>query len=216
MWFPDTHALPVLKRAAERGLSVKIERENEKRQIDRRVARTRASLQDALVALIPEQGYASITVEDICARANIGRSTFYAHYPDKDALRAATIEAHLHSLTRPHETPSAEVPHERLFAFSRPMFEHAQAARALHTALFADGGDAMHDEVRERIRRSIREELSRRPAHGNAIPAEFIVRFVAGAFVSVLGWWLAEGRAISAAEADRMFLRLVQSGLAPQ
>ena len=56
---------------------MKIERENENRRIDRRVARTRASLQDALIALIPELGYTSITVEDICARANSGRSTFY-------------------------------------------------------------------------------------------------------------------------------------------
>lgn len=195
---------------------MKIERENENRRIDRRVSRTRASLQDALIALIPERGYVSITVEDICAKANIGRSTFYSHYPDKDALRAATIEAHLHSRTRYHEPPSADVPHERLFAFSLPMFEHAQAARALHAALFADGGDAMHDEVRERIRRSIREELSRMPARGNAIPAEFIVRFFAGAFVSVLGWWIAEGSDISAAEADRMFQQLARSGLTPQ
>lgn len=195
---------------------MKIERGNENLRIDRRVARTRASLQDALIALIPERGYASITVEDICAKANVGRSTFYSHYPDKGALRAATIEAHLHSLTRPHETPLEEVPHERLFAFSLPMFEHAQAARALHAALFADGGDAMHDEVRERIRRSIREELSRRPAHANAIPAEFIERFVAGAFVSALGWWISEGREISAAEADGMFQQLARSGLAPQ
>jgi hypothetical protein len=88
------------------------------------------------------------------------------------------------------------------------MFEHAQAARALHAALFADGGDVMHDEVRERIRRSIMKELSRRPAHSNAIPAEFIERFVASAFVSVLGCWISEGREISAAEADRMFQQL--------
>ncbi|EZQ13369.1 TetR/AcrR family transcriptional regulator [Aquamicrobium defluvii] len=195
---------------------MKIERENENRRIDRRVARTRASLQDALIALVPVQGYASITVEDICARADVGRSTFYAHYPDKEALRAATIEAHLHSLTRPHEPPPEDVPHGCLFAFSRPMFEHAQAARALHAALFADGGDTMHNEVRDRIRRSIREELSGRPVLATAIPAEFIVHFVAGAFVSVLGWWLAEGREISAAEADGMFQELARSGLAPQ
>lgn len=195
---------------------MKIERENEDHRIDRRVARTRASLQDALIALIPERGYASITVEDICAKANIGRSTFYAHYPDKNALRAATIDAHLHSLIRPHEASPGEPRHERLFAFSLPMLEHAQAARALHAALFADGGDAMHDEVRERIRRLIGEELSGRPVHANAVPAEFIVHFVAGAFVSVLGWWLAEGQEISAAEADGMFQELARSGLAPQ
>lgn len=195
---------------------MKIDRENEGRRIDRRVARTHASLQDALIALIPERGYASITVEDVCSRANVGRSTFYAHYPDKEALRAATIDAHLHSLTRPHETSSDEVPHERLFAFSLPMFEHARAARALHMALVADGGDAIHNAVRERIRRSIRDELSGSPVDATAIPVALVVHFIAGAFVSVLGWWLSEERDISAEEADRMFQQLVRSGLAPQ
>ncbi|RUW95783.1 TetR family transcriptional regulator, partial [Mesorhizobium sp. M8A.F.Ca.ET.059.01.1.1] len=59
---------------------MKIERTDDRSTIDRRVARTRALLQDALIALIPERGYAAITVEDICEKANVGRSTFYTHY----------------------------------------------------------------------------------------------------------------------------------------
>ncbi|MER9613505.1 TetR/AcrR family transcriptional regulator, partial [Mesorhizobium sp. M0312] len=78
-------------------MAMKIERAGERNTIDRRVARTRGLLQDALIALIPERGYAAITVDDICQRANVGRSTFYTHYADKDALRSATIEAHLRS-----------------------------------------------------------------------------------------------------------------------
>ena len=194
---------------------MKIDRTAEGRRIDRRVARTRASLQDALIELIPERGYAAITVEDICARANIGRSTFYAHYPEKEALRAATIEAHLHALTRPHDRSPDNAAQGRLFAFSLPMFEHAHAARALHAALVADSSDVMHNEVRERIRRSIREELSGREGHAAAIPTEFVVQFVAGAFVAVLSWWLSEGRDVSAGEVDRMFQDIAPKGLAP-
>ena len=194
---------------------MKIDRTAEGRRIDRRVARTRASLQDALIELIPKRGYAAITVEDICASANVGRSTFYAHYPDKEALRAATIEAHLHALTRPHDRSPDNAAQGRLFAFSLPMFEHAHAARALHAALLADSSDVMHNEVRERIRRSIREELSGREGHAAAIPTEFVVQFVAGAFVAVLSWWLSEGRDVSAGEVDRMFQDIARKGLAP-
>ncbi len=96
--------------------------------IDRRVARTRALLQDALITLIPERGYAAITVEDICEKANIGRSTFYTHYAGKDELRSATIDAHLRSLS--NQQPSAQPETSgRLFVFSRPMFEHAHASQ---------------------------------------------------------------------------------------
>ncbi len=48
--------------------------------IDRRIVRTRATLQHALLALIMARGYDAISVQDICTAANIGRSTFYAHY----------------------------------------------------------------------------------------------------------------------------------------
>ncbi|MCB0097425.1 MAG: TetR/AcrR family transcriptional regulator, partial [Caldilineaceae bacterium] len=53
---------------------------------DRRIQKTRRALQDALLTLIVERRYDKITVQDILDRANVGRSTFYAHYRDKDDL----------------------------------------------------------------------------------------------------------------------------------
>src|SRR5678816_2441110 len=53
---------------------------------DRRSQRTRHLLSAALVELIREKDYNTITVSDIIDRANVGRSTFYAHYRDKDDL----------------------------------------------------------------------------------------------------------------------------------
>ncbi len=54
--------------------------------LDRRVLRTHAALQDALLDLILEKRYDEITVEEITDWANVGRTTFYLHYQDKDAL----------------------------------------------------------------------------------------------------------------------------------
>jgi AcrR family transcriptional regulator len=63
-----------------------------KKPIDRRIARTRAMLQEAHISLILEKGYEATTVEDICDAANVGRSTFYAHYTSKDDLRRSGLE----------------------------------------------------------------------------------------------------------------------------
>ncbi len=53
---------------------------------DRRVQRTRQLLEQALLALLEEQDYESITVQQITDRANLGRATFYLHYRDKEQL----------------------------------------------------------------------------------------------------------------------------------
>ena len=59
---------------------------------DRRVRRTRKLLRDALLALMAERGYESITVQDILDRANVGRSTFYTHFYDKEDLLLSGLE----------------------------------------------------------------------------------------------------------------------------
>src|SRR6516165_11528446 len=52
----------------------------------RRVARTKAAIEDAFVALVLEHGYERVAVEDICDRADLARATFYTHYPNKEAV----------------------------------------------------------------------------------------------------------------------------------
>lgn len=62
---------------------------------DRRVRRTRETLHRALIELMMERAYDRISVSDVIARANIGRSTFYAHYRDKDDLLVVSCGEHL-------------------------------------------------------------------------------------------------------------------------
>ena len=204
---PDTRDQHVQNGTHDEVVIVKIDRSTGTKTIDRRVVRTRALLQDALIALIPERGYASITVEDVCAKANVGRSTFYAHYAGKDDLRSATIDAHLQSI-RHQRTKMAGSAGPRLFEFSLPMLEHAHAFRALHQVLLSSAGDSIHDEIRNRIRDAVRHELGSRK-----IADEFTVEFVAGAFLSVLVWWIGTDSSLSPADVDDRFQRLALNGL---
>jgi AcrR family transcriptional regulator len=54
--------------------------------VQRRVARTKAAIEDAFVQLVLEQGYERVAVEDISDRADLARATFYSHYPNKEAV----------------------------------------------------------------------------------------------------------------------------------
>lgn len=62
---------------------------------DRRVRRTRETLHRALIELMMERAYDRISVRDVIARADVGRSTFYAHYRDKDDLLVVSCGEHL-------------------------------------------------------------------------------------------------------------------------
>ena len=60
-----------------------------KETVNRRVQFTKTALRDAMIELICEKPLTSITVKDVCARADINRSTFYLHYKDVDSLLVA-------------------------------------------------------------------------------------------------------------------------------
>ena len=86
-----------------------------KRTMDRRVARTRAMLQHALISMILKKGYEAITIDDICDAANVGRSTFYAHYTSKDDLKRSGLD-HLRRMLVDRKMPwlSREMPETQI------------------------------------------------------------------------------------------------------
>src|SRR5262247_3630691 len=62
---------------------------------DRRVRRTQATLQRALIDLVQERDLSQITVADVADRADVSRSTFYHHYQDVHELAEAACTSML-------------------------------------------------------------------------------------------------------------------------
>lgn len=76
-----------------------------KETVNRRVQFTKNALRDAMIELICEKPLTSITVKDVCARADINRSTFYLHYKDVDSLLIAVEDYALEYITSHFSTP---------------------------------------------------------------------------------------------------------------
>ena len=177
--------------------------------IDRRVVRTRRTLHEALMSLTLEKGYAAVSVGDICEAANVGRSTFYAHFPNKDAL----LRSGMHNLREMLVARQRAASDEAAFGFSIAMFEHARSHRDLHGAL-AGGSAIAIDAVREILAELVRKELaSAGSGSGGDIPRELVTQYVVGAFMAVVGWWLDGGAKLSADQVDAMFRRLMTGGI---
>jgi AcrR family transcriptional regulator len=188
-----------------------------KTSIDRRVIRTRALLHEALLRLIAQKGYEAITVEDICAEANIGRSTFYAHYTSKEDLMRSGLRNLRHALADRQDHASTPSPSgTRGFAFSLNMLKHARDHLHLHRALVGSRGAAIaRDAIRQLLCEQVRRELSAGNQAGrDAIPREFAVQYVVGAFMAVMDWWLEAGAKTAPEKMDSMFQRLAAEGIA--
>ena len=56
-----------------------------------KIEKSRIFLKQALLHLLLEKSYSSISIQELCKEAKVGRSTFYNHYHDKRDLLESTV-----------------------------------------------------------------------------------------------------------------------------
>jgi AcrR family transcriptional regulator len=160
----------------------------EHRVPDRRVRRTRRILRDALTTLILEKGYDHITVQDILDRADVGRSTFYSHFPDKEALLMACfddVRAELEAEFAANPPGATSDPAGPVAA----LFQHAHRHRRIYKALCGrKGSHLVFRNLNQLIGDLVRQHL--RPAAGSTMPVEVVAEVYASATVGLLTWWV--------------------------
>jgi AcrR family transcriptional regulator len=181
---------------------------------DRRVQRTRQLLQDALVSLILEKGYQKITIQDIIDRANVGRSTFYSHFHDKDDLLLSGFDELAHDLNRHMRTPETPGDEPGHLLHSLEFFIHACENKELYIAMAdSGGGDLIFDIARQHMQNHIEHHLNQMPAIGDQIPLPVITNFLAGSLLSMITWWLEQSLPYTPQEMNSMFNALAMPGI---
>lgn len=191
--------------------------EKRERRVDRRTARTRRALHEALISLILRKGYEAITIQEIIDEADVGRATFYAHYAGKQDLLRSGFEALRAELVAARHNASAkrDLRQDEPLAFSLAMFEHAYEYKDVYRALVGRrGGIIAINEIRRVLSELVREELPAVQDDGSA-SRELTLQFVVGAFLTVLTWWLERKPDLTPAQVDVMFRRLVIRGIGP-
>lgn len=165
---------------------------------DRRLHRTRSALRDALVTLVIERGWDDLSVQDLCDRANVGRSTFYTHYPNKDALLVGTFDdlrRFLQSLP-PELLPTGSPPR---FSFALGLIKHADERRKVFQALLGRrSGYTVKQRFRDMVIQLVADELPNGSTH--ALPRGAAERWIAGGMVELLIWWIEQPDRVSPAE----------------
>src|SRR4051794_12656467 len=111
---------------------------NAQQTVDRRVQRTRGLLHEALFHLIIAEGYEHITIQDITEQANLGRTTFYLHYKDKEELLRESIRALLRDMQL--EVEHDETEQCTFQVLSSRIFQHVERRQQLYRAMLKESG----------------------------------------------------------------------------
>jgi AcrR family transcriptional regulator len=169
---------------------------------DRRIQRTRQLLQKALSELIVEKGYEKVTVQDVIDRANVGRSTFYAHFESLDQLLLsgfeplrAQFEDFLAGTVYDNESP---------WALSLAMFQQVQKQK---------GGYITLTHVQKYLYGYLLGHLKLAlPKRNKNIPPELLAHYVASSFIALVTWWIDNNYPFPAEKINELFRQLVEPG----
>lgn len=179
--------------------------------MDRRQQKTRKAIFDSLRMLLEKKCFESITVQEIIDEANIGRSTFYAHFETKDDLLKAMctdIFYHIFNEELPQEA-------ERDFATGIPNLElklshilyHLRESKGnLKGILGGESGELFMGFLKKYLRELFgryKDEFSPR------IPEDYLLHYLAGSFAETVKWWMTEDTKHSPEEVASFYMTML-------
>jgi AcrR family transcriptional regulator len=176
---------------------------------DRRSQRTRQLLSEALVQLIQEKDYGTITVSDIIERANVGRSTFYAHYADKDDLLRDQMDRVIEFLSQA-SPDSQDFPYFPSLGFLQHVGgDHYELYKAL---VWGTGMDLIIKHLQKSLCQRVEQGLLK-SGREFELPVPLLANFVTGSFLNLLKWWLENKRIQSPEQVNEFFMKLTLPGI---
>jgi AcrR family transcriptional regulator len=176
---------------------------------DRRSARTQRSLSEALVELIKEKRFDEITVQNVIDRADVGRSTFYSHFRDKEDLFQKDWERFLGDFAQHIDWEKAGagsfVPVVYLFSHLKEFqpFYKGLVRSQKTDAVFKSGISYLS----QKIESALITRLCGKPAP--AIPIPILANYLASELFALLQWWLDSEMPYPPERMDEIFHELV-------
>ena len=166
---------------------------------DPRIQRTHSLLLGALADLLHEKTFDEIRVKDICEKANIHRSTFYAHFEDKRHLLTFGFQELIDTLTRQTSSDAPICFHQALQQF----FCYFLRKKKEYSKLFLDPRNAVVKQIfQDELTRILVDRTKAHPfyrAHRRE-EVTILCQFFAGGLVAAASWWLQTDTKLSADE----------------
>lgn len=147
---------------------------------DRRLAKTRSSLAEALFSLMQQRDWDDIAVQDICDAANVARSSFYAHFDSKTGLLDLTIQRSLEA------SQSARKQLPGVVGLLAWIVDHVTESRSMFHRVAHSGGTQV---VLNRFKAALCAELAEEIRLKNKSAPFLLAHFILGGTFDVLIEW---------------------------
>ncbi len=177
--------------------------------MDRRQKKTQAAIFQAFITLLKHKNYHRITVQEIIDSANIGRSTFYAHYETKDALLKEvchelfdhiTDSAVHHLADHTHTSHPDQNPSHSLF---HHLLQHlAENDHAILSLLSCESNEIFLRYFKDSLNQLVLSQFS---CQNLILPHDFLVNHISSSFVELILWWIKGQRKQSPDELNSYF-----------
>jgi AcrR family transcriptional regulator len=174
---------------------------------DPRSIRTRDLLRDALMKLVAEQSFNSLSIQDVTRLAGLNRTTFYLHYSGLHELLedcARTLFGQMRTEIYANKFSYRQQDLTALVPFVESVFRHLEQHEPFYRAMLGKQGDPLfrvlfQDLLAELIFEPI---IDRNPGDDSNPQLEIILRFFSSGFTGVAAWWLEKGKPLSVEKAS--------------
>lgn len=188
-----------------------------KKPADRRIIRTNRIIRDTLTELMTEKGFEGITVNELTARADINRGTFYLHYRDKyDLLEKSEAElickiSRILSASQklsPEET-LAHISRDEPFPFLLKLIEYiSDNASFINTLLGPKGDPSFQVKLKEVLKETLVKKSHQLKKEEMLVPPDYLIAYVSSAYLGLIQHWLESGMKESSREISLILQRI--------
>jgi AcrR family transcriptional regulator len=179
-------------------------------KVDPRVKRTRRLLRDALVSLILEKDFASITIKEITERAEVAYITFFRHYESLDQLLMEVLDEGLVELMTHIEMLAKQSDTSALETEGRLIFEYiGQKADLFHILLKSQSVTRVRRKVVRNIAAVFQKSCVPLERLGNQVTINMASNHIATSLLSLIEWWLENNMTPPPAEMGKVYKSLI-------
>lgn len=175
--------------------------------MDRRQQKTRKAIFDAFEELISQKSYSNITVQEIINQANIGRSTFYAHFETKDELlkeMCNDIFEHVfkEKLVSEKYHDFSENPQNLKDKLTHLLYHLQENHKKIWSVLSCESGNLFMRYFKEYLM----DVFSNYIEKNDKVPRDFILNYYVGCFTEIIMWWYGQGMKYTPEQLAEYFL----------